>query len=318
MASVAPNVYGVARAVWDDPDFADEPYTEREAWLWLIAQAQWRDGKIRGNTGNPVNLTRGEFSISIRYMATKWKWTKDRAHRFIKRLEKRGTISDTSRDTSQIYFINKYNNFQVVGIPKRDSDRDSSATAARQQRDKRETGKQGNRETSSLRSDTCAEAASGSTPEAPKLDFMLSEPSSPEFIKIPTNRFRTTGEEVGITEVDISDYERTYPAVDVRQEIRAMRRWAMDNPTGRKTATGIKRFVNSWLSRAQNKGQRNGSGNHYNGQAGQYPRGSFADSISIAAAERARERVQAGNGAGDDGTSAGPITDEDRRSAIDA
>lgn len=45
-----------------------------------------------------------------------------------------------------------------------------------------------------------------------------------------------------------------YPAVDVIQQLRAMRGWLDANPTKRKTKAGIKRFVNGWLAREQDKG----------------------------------------------------------------
>ena len=41
-------VFAVSREIWDDPDFADEPFTQREAWMWLIGAACWKDQKVRG------------------------------------------------------------------------------------------------------------------------------------------------------------------------------------------------------------------------------------------------------------------------------
>ncbi len=55
-------------------------------------------------------------------------------------------------------------------------------------------------------------------------------------------------------QADIIQWGRTYPAVNVDQELMAMESWLDANPTKRKTKAGIKRFVNSWLSRAQNQG----------------------------------------------------------------
>ena len=55
-------------------------------------------------------------------------------------------------------------------------------------------------------------------------------------------------------ESDVIAWSRTYPAVDVFQELRAMESWLDANPTKRKTKGGIKRFVNSWLSRSQDRG----------------------------------------------------------------
>jgi hypothetical protein len=53
---------------------------------------------------------------------------------------------------------------------------------------------------------------------------------------------------------DIIQWSRTYRAVNVDQELMAMESWLDANPNKRKTKAGIKRFVNSWLARAQNQG----------------------------------------------------------------
>lgn len=44
-----------------------------------------------------------------------------------------------------------------------------------------------------------------------------------------------------------------YPAVDVEQELRKMYAWLDSNPKNRKTSRGIKRFITSWLGRAQDR-----------------------------------------------------------------
>src|SRR5581483_11079184 len=166
-------VYGVARSIWSHAEFADEPFTEREAWLWLCGIAPWKDCVQKGNTGRPVLLRRGEFSVSIRYLSEKWKWeSKDRAARFLKRLEKRDITRDTSRDGSQVYSITHYNDFQTVAKPKRDSNRDdpcdADATAVRQACDKEEETKSIN--TSSLRSED--RLAPKPTPSEPLPDWL--------------------------------------------------------------------------------------------------------------------------------------------------
>jgi hypothetical protein len=63
-----------------------------------------------------------------------------------------------------------------------------------------------------------------------------------------------TGEDWQPEPEDIEKWKELYPAIDVDQELRAMEGWCDANPTKRKTARGIKRFVNSWLARAQDKG----------------------------------------------------------------
>ena len=141
------SVFAISRGIWDDPDFADEPFTEREAWIWLVGNAAWADHRTRGAHGRAINLKRGEFSFSVRFLAEKFQWSKSRTQRFLKSVQQRDTIRDTSRDGCQIYFITKYNQFQIVGLPERDIERDSAepeiGTEVGQQRDKVETGKTG-------------------------------------------------------------------------------------------------------------------------------------------------------------------------------
>ena len=55
-------------------------------------------------------------------------------------------------------------------------------------------------------------------------------------------------------DTDVIQWQKAYPAIDVYQELNAMESWLDANPTKRKTPRGIKRFVNSWLARAQDKG----------------------------------------------------------------
>ena len=55
-------------------------------------------------------------------------------------------------------------------------------------------------------------------------------------------------------DTDMIAWAKAYPAVDVFQEIRAMESWLDANPKKRKTPAGVKRFVNSWLARSQDRG----------------------------------------------------------------
>ena len=73
-----------------------------------------------------------------------------------------------------------------------------------------------------------------------------------------------TGVEYPITQADVNGWMELYPAVDVMQELRAMKGWCEANPKKRKTASGIKRFVNSWLAKEQNKGGTPGYRSDYN------------------------------------------------------
>lgn len=58
---------------------------------------------------------------------------------------------------------------------------------------------------------------------------------------------------VPVSQAEVDEWSRLYPGVRVMDQLRAMRGWLLANPTKRKTAGGMKRFVNSWLSREQNR-----------------------------------------------------------------
>lgn len=59
-----------------------------------------------------------------------------------------------------------------------------------------------------------------------------------------------------ITQSDVDLWKSLYPAVDIMAELRKMAGWLDANSARRKTKAGIKRFVNSWLSREQDKGAK--------------------------------------------------------------
>lgn len=81
-------------------------------------------------------------------------------------------------------------------------------------------------------------------------------PAEPALILMPLN----DGSEYPVTESQAAEFSTLYPSVDVRQELRAMRAWAIANPSKRKTKGGVMRFVNSWLAKEQDKGGKSNGG----------------------------------------------------------
>ena len=64
------------------------------------------------------------------------------------------------------------------------------------------------------------------------------------------------GTEYEITTSEVEKYKALYPAVDIEQQFRAMYGWLDANPLNRKTRRGISRFINSWISKEQNRAPR--------------------------------------------------------------
>lgn len=61
------------------------------------------------------------------------------------------------------------------------------------------------------------------------------------------------GKVYGVSQEMVNEWSKAYPAVDVPGELHKMRVWSMSNPTKQKTSGGIARFVNAWLSKAQDQ-----------------------------------------------------------------
>lgn len=73
--------------------------------------------------------------------------------------------------------------------------------------------------------------------------------SAPVVISLPLN----DGTEYPISEQSVSEWKKLYLAVDVMQELRKMRGWLIGSPKRRKTKSGIGKFINAWLARAQDE-----------------------------------------------------------------
>lgn len=74
--------------------------------------------------------------------------------------------------------------------------------------------------------------------------------STPSVYTLPLN----DGTLHEITKEDYEKYKRLYPSVDVMGEFRKMEGWFDGHQSKLKTRQGIRRFINTWLSKEQDKG----------------------------------------------------------------
>ena len=91
--------------------------------------------------------------------------------------------------------------------------------------------------------------------------------------------------EFEITENYLKKLKPLFPAVNIEQEFRKMCAWSINNPKKRKTRKGITRFINNWLSNAQDKAHFNSNNNSQNDF--EQRKNQFADII-----RKNRERVE--------------------------
>jgi hypothetical protein len=130
-------VFAIDRGLFDHPFFADERFTEREAWAWMIAEAAWRSRAKR--VGNAVvRLERGQLAASVRFLAKRWKWSKSRVDRFLIRLKTETMIGTDAETGSLVISTFNYDRYQRVALPNGTPEEPLDGTLAGQHRDKLE------------------------------------------------------------------------------------------------------------------------------------------------------------------------------------
>jgi uncharacterized protein YdaU (DUF1376 family) len=139
---------------------------------------------------------------------------------------------------------------------------------------------------------TPREDVGANAPTSPEPAKAAPVASSPMAIELPT----VSGEPFPVTEADVDEWREAFPAVDVRQQLAAMRSWLVANPTRRKTKRGMRKFVVSWLDRRQNEG---GSPPRANGTGPPHGKRPNAVEAGNLIAEEIHERASHERGQGD-------------------
>lgn len=105
--------YLMRRGWRDHPVFAREPYTEREAWQWLIEEAAFSSRKRRVS-GDIVEVQRGQLIVSVRFLAGAWQWSKSRVDRFLTRLEREFMIGTAAGRSATVITLCNYDKYQFL------------------------------------------------------------------------------------------------------------------------------------------------------------------------------------------------------------
>ena len=105
--------YRMARGWMDHTIFRNEPFTEREAWQWMIEHAAFAPHPHRV-CKSVVPLERGQLAVSTRYLAQPWQWSKSRVARFLKKLKSRTMIGTEDGTGYTLITICNYNKYQSV------------------------------------------------------------------------------------------------------------------------------------------------------------------------------------------------------------
>ncbi len=104
----------VQTAIFDHELFQAEPLTEREAWLWLIAHAAWKETRHRVGM-DMHDVQTGSLFVTLRQLQNAWRWKSDyRVRSFLKVLEKHEMIASKSNAGKTHVTICNYAHYQEV------------------------------------------------------------------------------------------------------------------------------------------------------------------------------------------------------------
>lgn len=127
-------VFAIDRGVWDHDYLADpQPFSRREAWIWLLSEAAWKPHRRR-IMGRQIELARGQLAASYRFMASKWRWSEARVRRFVSGLISEAMVDAKADAGLTVITICNYNKYQRVSLPDDampESDVDAGATQER-------------------------------------------------------------------------------------------------------------------------------------------------------------------------------------------
>ena len=209
---------------WDDVNTA-------HLYITMMAKANFNDNKWRGQL-----IKRGSFVTSYASLSELTGLTVQQVRTSIKKLEKTGEITKVTNTKNTLIIVTNYDLWQG------EQQTNNKQITNNQQTNNKQitTNKNDNNEKNDKN-------------EKNIKDIYLSEQLEIAPTDVVLDLDMKTGDNFPVYEQDVKGWQMTYPSVDVVCELRKMKAWLEANPNRRKTRTGMKRFINGWLSREQDK-----------------------------------------------------------------
>lgn len=93
--------------IWTD----NEPFDRRSAWIDLLLMANHEEKRIIFN-GDPITVGMGQRITSMRKLAERWHWSRDRVKRYLDLLEGEQMITKKCDNTKTLLTIVNYEKYQ--------------------------------------------------------------------------------------------------------------------------------------------------------------------------------------------------------------
>lgn len=232
------NWFAINRDFINSDLWVSEPFTKSQAWIDLIGLARFKDG-FGYKRGVEIPLQRGQLCWSSVKLGNRWKWSRGKTKRFLNDLETKQQIVQQETNVTTVITIVNYNIYQPGDTPNSTASSTPNSTADGQQKDTKEEGNTFN------------------TVNNGNKKYLFPEPKpAPAPNEDAYMIFDTTGnpKQWALTKSKLSEYEEVYDTIDVPKQCKIARQWLIDNPTRRKTARGMTKFMNGWFSRAVSRG----------------------------------------------------------------
>jgi hypothetical protein len=132
------------RSIFEHQLFRPEPFTEREAWTWLLCTAAWKPRRQRLGE-HLVELDRGELVGALRFLAEKWGWSRGKVERYLIRLKNDAMIETRTETGITVVRVCNYGIYQggddaAETEPRHDRDNRKELKHSRKEEGEEQTG----------------------------------------------------------------------------------------------------------------------------------------------------------------------------------
>lgn len=98
--------------MWETP----RTFSSCEAWIDLIQSARFEATPLTASIGGrEITYGRGQYPASIRFLATRWKWSEKQVRSFLEKLKKQGRIITDCTQGMNIVTLCKYEEYNAGG-----------------------------------------------------------------------------------------------------------------------------------------------------------------------------------------------------------